>query len=399
MKNLGIAFYTDTYLPATDGVVSSILNFRKELERRGHRVYVFSSFKIGSERMKARNVFLYPGLDFKPYPQYSLALFPYNSTTELKKHRIDLIHAHTPMVMGFAGLVSAKLGKYPLVGSYHTMVDNKAVIRDYYPKNRQLRRFTSKYIRRYIQFFYKRCNATTVPSKVVAEMLGRYAGIGNIFVVPNSIDLKVFNTKVSGTQTRKFLNIGGREKVVLYLGRLSREKKIEVMLKAAAAMAKNNNSARFLIGGTGPAEAYYKALAKRLGLQKSVRFLGYVERKALPGLYAASDLLCLPSTFETQGIVSLEAMATGKPVVGANYLALAELIKDGKNGEKFMPGDYLGCARKIGKVLNNPSLYIRETVNTAKEFSVENATNKLLEVYDLVLSTATNNGGFTERQW
>lgn len=396
MDKLGIAFYTDTYLPAIDGVVSSILNFRSELERRGHEVYIFSSCKIGANRPRSKNVFLYPGVDFKPYPQYSMALFPYNSIADLKRLDVDIVHAHTPLVMGFAGLISAKLGRYPLVGSYHTVINNKTVVDDYYPKNKQLKRLTRKYMLKYVQFFYRRCNATTAPSRVIARMLERYGGIENIRVVPNSVDLASFNPRVDGGPTRKALKIGQKEKVVLYLGRLSKEKRIEVMLRAAAVMTKKRNDVRFVIGGAGPAESHYKNMARRLGIQKSVRFLGHVERSALPGLYASSDLLCLPSTFETQGIVSLEAMAMGKPVVGANYLALSELIKNGRNGEKFAPGDYLGCARKIEKVLNDSSPYIRDALGTAREFSVEKVTDRLLDVYDLVLSNY--NGGFTERQ-
>lgn len=396
MDKLHIAFYTDTYLPAIDGVVTSILNFRKELESRGHTVSIFSSCKIGAEKRRSKNVFLYPGIDFKPYPQYSMAIFPYNSLSTLKKLNIDLIHAHTPLVMGFAGLISSKLGRYPIVGSYHTVVNNRTVINDYYPKNEQLKKLTAKYMLKYIQFFYRRCNATTVPSKTMEKKLRNYGGIPNIKVVPNSIDLSTFNMDVDGSGMRRHLKIKERENVVLYLGRLSKEKRIEVFLKAAKVLLKKRNDTKFIIGGSGPAESYYKHLAKSLGIQGQVRFLGHVERKYLPHLYAASDLLCLPSTFETQGIVSLEAMATGKPVVGANYLALSELIKDGRNGEKFRPGDYLDCSKKIEKVLNDSAQYIPYTQSTAKEFSVEKVTDRLLDVYNLVLTRY--NGGLTERQ-
>ena len=152
MERLGIAFYTDSYLPAVDGVVTSILNFKEELERRGHDVYIFSSKKLYTEAKKRKNVFLYPGIDFKPYPQYSMAIFPYNSMLKLKDLKIDVIHAHTPLVMGFAAMVSAKLGKYPIVGSYHTIINNKSVVQDYYPKNKQLKKITSKYMLKYIKF-------------------------------------------------------------------------------------------------------------------------------------------------------------------------------------------------------------------------------------------------------
>jgi 1,2-diacylglycerol 3-alpha-glucosyltransferase len=395
MERLGIAFYTDSYLPAVDGVVTSILNFKEELERRGHDVYIFSSKKLYTEAEKSKNVFLYPGIDFKPYPQYSMAIFPYNSMLKLKDLKIDVIHAHTPLVMGFAAMVSAKLGKYPIVGSYHTIINNKSVVQDYYPKNKQLKKITSKYMLKYIKFFYRRCNATTVPSDSIKLFLERYGGIQNISVVPNSIDLKTFNPNVDGSGLRASLGIRDNEKMVLYLGRLSKEKKIEVMLKAAAYLLKKRKDIKFIIGGTGPAEQHYKKIAGSLGLDRSVKFIGFVGNKTLPRLYAASDLLCLPSTFETQGIVSLEAMATGRPVVGADYLALSELIINGKNGEKFIPGNYISCAKKIEKVLNDTSPYIGNALSTAAQFSVKKVTDRLLDVYDLVLTNY--NGVYTDR--
>src|SRR5271157_5810983 len=129
MPHYNIAFYSDTYLPAVDGVVTSMLNFKKELERRGNKVYIFASKKgMGrkSRANEARDVFLYPGVDFKPYPQYSVAVFPYYSLLKLRSLDVDIIHAQTPFVMGFSGLLAAKLAGTPLVGSYHTLISSKS---------------------------------------------------------------------------------------------------------------------------------------------------------------------------------------------------------------------------------------------------------------------------------
>lgn len=367
-------------------MVSSILNFKKELERRGHGVYIFASRNIRlRESHHARDVFLYSGIEFKPYPQYSVALFPYNSITKLKSLDIDLIHAQTPFFMGFAGLINAKIARYPIVGSFHTLVNNRAVVNYYYPKNGQLKRLTTKYLWKYVVFFYKKCNLTIVPSEIIGNSLRRY-DVDNIRVVPNSVDTKVFNPKVNGENMRSALGIKRDEKMVLYVGRLSREKKIEVLLQAAKVISRKNEKVKFVVAGSGPAESHYRNMARRLGL-KNVNFLGSVDRKALPKVYAASDVFCLPSTFETQGIVSLEAMASGKPVVCADYLALKELVANGRNGEKFRPGDYIMCSRKIEKVLNSPEAYVNSALEKAREFSTEKATDRLLNVYEeLVLA-------------
>ncbi len=390
---LNIAFYTDSYLPATDGVVTSILGVKKELESRGHNVYIFSTYNISAYKKKYSNnkVFLYPGVPFRQYPQYNVAIFPYSSMMKLRNIDADLVHVHTPFMMGFAGVLNARaLGK-PLIGSFHTMINNKELIMQYYPKNKYLKEFTGKYLWSYVTFFYKRCDLTIAPSEAVRKILLR-DGVERTEVVPNGVDLKIFNPKVNGNGLRQNLGIKGNEKMILYVGRLSKEKKLEVLLKAAKILSRKGDM-KVVIGGSGPAEMYYKSLALRLGLN-NVIFMGKVPKEMLPKLYAASDVFCLPSTFETQGIVSIEAMAMGKPIVCADFMALRDLVIDGTNGEKFEPGNYRACARKIEKVLNNPKPYIKHAVNTAMKFSTEKVATELIDVY----KKALENRRFTGRE-
>ncbi|MDE1823006.1 MAG: glycosyltransferase [Candidatus Micrarchaeota archaeon] len=386
MESMNIAFFTDSYLPAMDGVVTSTLTFRKELERRGHNVYIFaSSERRSKKKYRNKKTFLYSGIEFRPYPQYNVALFPYSSIFKMKDLDIDVIHAQTPFVMGFAAMMNARMFRYPLAGSFHTLLNNKQIVQHYYPKNKNLTRITKGALLSYLKFFYRRCNSVITPTSTIERMLNGY-GIKNTTVVSNGIDTEIFNPRVSGDRVRNELRIRDSEKMLLYMGRLSREKRVEVMLKAAKVLIDKGDSIRFVIGGTGPAEHYYKDMANKLGLGKHVKFLGFVDQKELPSVYAASDALCMPSTFETQGIVCLEAMAIGKPVIGADYMAMRELIKNGKNGEKFRPGDYTQCARKIEKVLNNTKYYRNSTIESSKEFSAAKVADKLIDVYNLLLS-------------
>jgi 1,2-diacylglycerol 3-alpha-glucosyltransferase len=387
MRHLNIAFYSDSYLPARDGVVTSMLGFRRELERRGHKVYIFASAKLSDKKKySAEDVFLHAGMRFKPYPQYSVALFPYYSSmpTQLKKLGIDIVHSHTPFMMGFTGLMAAKFGRYPLAGHFHTLLNSKS-LDAYYPKNRVLKKFYSTYLWKYIKFFYRSCDVTIAPSGAIAEFLARHQ-ISNVRVVSNGVNLRRFNPRVSGGTIREALGIGEREKVVLYLGRVSREKRVDVMLRAAEILLKKRGDVKFVVGGTGPALDDCRRLARSLGIWERVRFVGFVDDDKLPQYYAASDVLCLPSTFETQGIVPLEAMAVGRPVVGSDYMALKDLIVNGKNGEKFRPLDSASCARKIERVLNNRDAYRRHTVETARRYSIERMTDELLKTYEFMLS-------------
>lgn len=385
MQHLRLAFYTDSYLPAVDGVVTSIFSFKRELERRGHKVYIFApATQEDKKRYERRDVFLYTGLKFKPYPQYSAALFPYYSSLKLKSLDVDLIHNQTPFMMGFTGLLAAKLNNYPVASTFHTLINSRS-LEAYYPKNKSLRRFYSKYLWKYVKFFYRSSNRVIAPSAAVAAMLGKHK-IRNVSVVPNSVDLGRFNRRASGARVLDRLGIGREEKVVLYLGRISREKRLDILLQAAKMLLKKRSDVRFVVGGTGPALDNCKRVAARLGVLPNVTFTGFVNDAELPQMYAASDVLCLPSNFETQGIVALEAMAMGKPVVGSDYMALHDLIQDGRNGEKFRPSDARSCARKIEKVLNNSSSYRKHATETAKQYSSRQVTNALLDTYKLLLS-------------
>ncbi len=388
MDKLKIAFYSDTYLPAKDGVVTSMLNFKEELEKRGHDVYIFASGDSQSRKKYSKGrVHITTGIKFKPYPQYKIAIFPYRAMIKLNSLGINIMHAQTPFSMGIAGMTFAKLGGYPIVGTFHTMINNSEIVKHYYPKNKMLKKFTSKYMMKYVKFFYNNCDAAIAPSPFVGRMLSKI-GVRNLHVVPNSVDVRRFNRRVGGDSLREKLGIKDGEKMVLYMGRVSGEKRVDTLIRAAKEIRKRDDKIKFVIGGTGPAVDHYKRMAHRLKVHDSVKFIGYVEESVLPNVYASCDAFCLPSVFETQGIAALEAMATGKPVIGADRMALNEIIKEGENGEKFGGGNYRECARKIEKVLNNTDAYTNGAINTAKEFATEKATDKLLDVYKLILQNS-----------
>jgi 1,2-diacylglycerol 3-alpha-glucosyltransferase len=384
---LNIAFFTDSFLPATDGVVTSILGFRKELERRGHSVYVFASGNSKTKRMTEndKNVFVMRGVRFKKYPQYNLALFPFMASLKLRGKRMDILHAQTPFIMGMYSMLMARSSGIPLVGSFHTLFTDKEVISNYTADSKLLIKLLTRYAWPYARFFYSKCDEVIAPSDVIKGMLEKHH-IGNISTVPNGIDPARFNGKVDGSKLRESLTGRSGDSIVLYVGRLSKEKRIDTLLKAARLL--KGRKIKFIIGGTGPAADAYQRMARSMRLD-NVKFTGFISDEQLPEYYAACDLFCLPSTFDTQGIVSIEAMACNKPVVGANYLALKELIKNGYNGEKFVPMSASSCAEKIGKVLNHLDSY-KGMLNTAKQYSVARVTDRLLDVYKKAIDDSTN---------
>ncbi|MDE1857377.1 MAG: glycosyltransferase [Candidatus Micrarchaeota archaeon] len=383
METLDIVFYTDSFIPAVDGVVTSILNFKHELERRGHNVYVFAA---GDQKTRSavngeRNVFVMRGMKFRKYPQYNLPIFPMASSLKVRRIRPDILHAHTPFGMGITALLMSRINRTPVVGTFHTMFTDRRVIQEYVVSNRAASKMLAKYSWAYAKYFYTRCDGVIAPSRAIEKILtGK--NIDQLHMVPNSVDLDRYNRKVDGSRLRKRLQAGTNDKVVLYVGRMSKEKDLETLIKAAAML--KNEKVRFVFAGAGPALDHYRALASRYRLDGKANFVGFVNEADLPRYYAACDLFCTPSTFETQGLVAIEAMACGKPVVGAAKLALNDLIRNGRNGEKFRPGDSRACAGKIDKVINSIASY-KGMTDTAKGYSIGNTTDLLLKAYKEVI--------------
>ncbi|MGC8648677.1 MAG: glycosyltransferase [Candidatus Micrarchaeia archaeon] len=383
-EHLKIAFFTDSFLPAKDGVVTSIFSFKKALEKRGHEVYIFAS---GNSKTKEaikllknnKNIFIIRGSKFWKYPQYNIALLPFDLPLKINKIQPDIIHAHTPFAMGGFALAIARINKIPVVSTFHTLFTDKFVINEYFSK--YALNIIQKYSWKYATFFYNKNDKVIAPSYAIKEVLEK-KGIKDVAVIPNGVDLSVFNGNINGSKIRSRL-AKKNEKIVLYVGRLSKEKRLEVLFKAARYLKDEN--IKFVIVGMGPAYSYYKNIVERMNI-KNIFFAGFVEEKELPKYYAASDVFCIPSTFETQGLVAIEAIACGKPVVAANKLALKEVIQNGINGEKFKPNDSKDCARKLKKALSKTYPKIRSNIY---KYSLENQTESLLNLYKDVINKKT----------
>lgn len=373
-----IAFYTDTYLPNRDGVVTAILNFRKELEKRGHEVYIFAS---GSAKAKRENedphVFYHSSTPFRPYPQYRIALFPFLSERKVRSLKIDVIHSHGMATMGLAADRAAHALKIPYVGTMHTLIPQAT---HYVSQFGSVQRAAERVAWGYLKLYYNRCDAATAPSNVIKELMEEH-GIRNVSALPNGIDARKFNPKLDGRPVREWWNLG-KKKVVLHLGRLVLEKNLEVIMRAALLVAEEEPDVKFLIVGTGPAASHYRELALKNHVGRYFIFTGFVEDRWVPKYYACADAVVVPSKFETQGLVTLEAMACGKPVAGADFLATREVVRDGKDGFLFDPDDPEDCAEKVVAALRAGKKLREAARRKGAEYSIEKCTDRLLKLYE-----------------
>jgi len=374
-----IAFFTDTYLPNRDGVVISILALRKVLEELGHEVFVFCSGSIHTkERNMDDHVFYHTSIPFKPYPDYKVAFFPFLSKREVEKLRIQLIHSHGLATVGWAAFWVARSLNLPIVTTFHTLIPEAV---HYVAKSSRTKSFVKRMAWSYVKFYLRRSDAVIVPSNAIKDLLIEHGLEKDIYVIPSGIDAKRFNPGVNGETIRESLGIKDGN-LVLYVGRLVKEKNLEVLIKAAPKVLKELPNCKFMVAGMGPASEYYKNMVMENDLKEGIVFQGYVKDEDLARYYSASDVFIFPSKFETQGLTALEAMACGKPVVGADFLAIKEIVKDGYNGYLFNPDDPDDCAEKIVKTVNKKSVMGKNARQTALEYSIEKCMDKLLKVYE-----------------
>jgi len=378
-----IAYFTDTYLPNVDGVVTSIVNTRSRLQEKGHEVFVFTP---GSDADKKLNtdprVFFFRSVALPQYPQYKLALFPYiGAVQSARKVRPDLIHSHAITSMGLAARSTAWQLKVPIVGTFHTMITDGT---QYLTKNEWVKRNASKVLWRGISLFYRGFDVVCAPSHATAELL-RHHGVQHVRVLPNGVDTARYHAGLDRAVVRKLLGISPDESVVIVAGRLGYEKNVDVVIKAAKSVLKKRK-VRFIVTGDGPARGFYEQLAVSQGVRKSFEFEGFVNSKALPHYYAAADLLVSASAFETQGLSVLEAMACGTPAVVADALALPEAVEDGKSGLLFKPFDAQDCAAKILQALDHgaakKAAWRKAARKRAESFSLDEAADKTLALYE-----------------
>ena len=386
MRKLSIGFFTDTYLPNVDGVVNSMISFRGELERRGNQVHIYSSGD-GNAAKKNRDhgVHYYDSFSFPLYPQYKVAYFPFAAKNDAAGDNLDIIHCHAMASMGLAAMQASKDLGLPLVGTFHTLLPQAAAA---YARSAWTKRLAWRVTWRAIRLFYRPFQTVTAPTQVIRALLQEH-GVRNAVVVPNGVDTKKFRPGIGGAAVagvRKKLGVKPGEKMVLVAGRLSFEKNVDVLLEAARLMKEGGKQDfKFVITGDGPARALYEKAAREKKVADIVRFTGFVPGKDVPSYYSACDLLATASTFETQGLAVLEAMACGKPAVAANAMALPETVMDGCNGFLFAPFDAEECAEKMACVLSMPKKESaklgRNARKTAEEYSVQRCTDRLLEVY------------------
>jgi len=374
-----VAFFTDTYLPNVDGVVSTISSLKKQFEKKGNEVFIFSP---GSKKQKESNkddhVHYFTSTSFKPYPDYRIALFNFFSPVKLVKERkIEIIHSHGIATTGLAAIkTSQKLG-IPAFATFHTLVPEAV---HYITKEERIKDILSKAAWKYLIWYYSHFKKVFVPSMFVKEMLEK-RGLKNTILLPNGIDTRKFSEKNADPGLiRKKFKIPKSYPVVAHVGRVALEKGIDLLIESAPSILNIMPKSVFLIVGKGPGENYYKDLVAKKGLEKHFIFTGYVSENLLLSAYATADALVFPSTFDTQGLTVLEAMGMGTPAVVRKNSAPSEMIEEGVDGYIF--SDHFDFYEKVVNAVKNKKKIKENVIKKARKYDIRDVSQNLLEMYE-----------------
>ncbi|MEM4633562.1 MAG: glycosyltransferase [Candidatus Anstonellaceae archaeon] len=371
---MNIAMFTDSYLPNTDGVVSSILNYRKGLEALGHKMVIFAPDSPMAK--KEAGVYRYAAVPFPPYPEYRAAIFPYVPADIAKKNSISLVHSKAMVSMGVSAFSFANRAKLPSMASLETMIPEGA---HYIVPSKTAQKIGRKIGWAYLRWLYKHFNLITAPSKYAQRILSENKIESELLPSPIDTDRFFPNKNMGGL--KKKLGLAGK-KVAISVGRVVKEKNYSFLLLVAKEI--KDEDFCFLIVGKGPYLDELKQQSWKMGVSSKFRFLGFVPDCELADYYNISDAFIFPSSFETQGLTHLEAMACGKPACVLEGTPMQEVIEEGKNGYSFAY-DEKECAEKLLKCIDRTKKMGAEARNTALGFSIPSCTNKLLEKYRKLL--------------
>lgn len=374
-----IGIFTDSYLPYTSGVVRSIQTFSEELTNNGHEVFIFApSYR---DCRKENRVFRFSSIPSPTNRDFTLAMpFSIRLRPTIKKLNLDLIHVHSPFLLGRLGARYARRLGIPLVFTFHTLYDQYV---HYVPFAQSL---TKDLAQRISRGFCNHCDLVIVPTTAVEEYLHEIGVSASIRVVPTGI--KVMNYQ-SGDQKwlRRRFNLPVGEKVLLFVGRLGQEKNINFLMECFTKINREMRNTRLVLVGGGPEEEDLKNKAKELGIAEQVTFTGVLPPSDVVNCYAGADIFVFSSVTETQGIVIGEAKAAGLPVVAVAAFGVSEMVEDGIDGflTELEPLQFI---EKTTLLLKNDDLYEKMSRNArknAENLSTASCTAKLINCYSEVI--------------
>jgi len=329
---MNIGLFTDTYYPQINGVATSLLTLEKELTAMGHKVYIFTVSDPNATHKD--NVFRMPSMPLFFSKGHRIGIsYPPQILLTIRKLKLDLIHTHSEFTLGIFGKVVSEVLGIPLIHTYHTMWEDYV----HYVGGGHV--VGPKAARLYSRIFCNRAKVVIAPTAKTKESLLSYGVKKPIKIIPTGIDFAPFSPSSYSADEisalRESIGLKPKDKVLLSIGRVAKEKSMDLILRNLPKIAEHIPKIKMVIVGDGPALEDIKALAKTLGLKKHLLCTGSRPFAEIGKYYQIGDVFVSASTSETQGLTYAEAMAAHLPVVAKLDKSITGLIKHKETGYTF----------------------------------------------------------------
>lgn len=332
-----IGLFSDTFYPEINGVATSVLTLHRELTRRGHEVHVFAPKCRGWESCQQDTVHYIASAPLLVLKDRNVA-FPGPLTNwEATKLDFDIVHTNSEFVMGHFGRLVARANDSVLIHTYHTIWEEYT----YYVTHGVADEAARKVARKYSEWWCNRFDRIIAPTGKTLGLLYDYGVRTPMDIIPSGMDIARFaperHDALERTARRNECGVQPGERVLLNIGRISREKNLEQVVRVFPRLHEQHPDVRLVIVGEGPMREHLMKMAAELGVAEHVTFTGPKPWEKIDQYYAIGDVFVSASHSETQGLTYVEAMASGLCVCAVNDECLSGVIQDGVSG--ILTGD------------------------------------------------------------
>lgn len=381
-----VGLVTDFYYPWIGGPSIVVRNLAHGLAQRGHEVFLLAPGTSYHPEYGEEGPASVTRVRTVPSPfGYRLRVAPWprpEVSRWLRRVRPDVVHVHHPFPLSATAVLAARRRGIPVAATNHTIPECSLWgIR----ATGGLYDLVSTAFGWWIVSLLQRCAAVATPSAFAASALTELGYRGDVQVISNGVDTDRFRPAPPAGDLRTRLGLDDRP-VVLYTGRLDPDKQMDVWLRAGAEVARRA-SAQLVVGGNGTDRVRLERLAAELGMGSSVRLPGYLSDADFAGLYRLADVYFITSPVELQSLTTLEAIASGLPVVAVQAGALPELVAHGKNGYLVRPGDWSAAADLICELLGDSRLR-HDLGSRSRELALSHGLDASIDKYDAFLRAA-----------
>ena len=351
-----ILIATESYYPNIDGGAIAQYNLVCELKKLGHNVNVLAPgyhFKNYIEEIDGVKVYRARSITLPFYMnnRYRFSPFPlFRVRNIIKKIKPDIVHICSPYPIGCCAYLWARKNNIPILSSIHILPEN---LLSPFLKSKHYKKFEKKFWW-FLVHFFNLADWITIPTETGAKMYMEHGLKNNITPISNGINTDIFKPNNNGKYLKERYKLPDKN-IVMYAGRITPEKNLDVLIKAIPFVIKEIDTHFLFVGSGGEYKNSLLNLAEKLGVSKYTTFTDFLDWKDYPNIYSIADIFTLPAESELQSIVTLEALASGLPIVVVNKGALPELASFG-NGFVFEPKNSEEMASKIVKILCNENL-------------------------------------------